>query len=266
MFGKRLKIDAFPESAFRYVEYDAIVCIDVLLATTTAVTGAALGRPVMPVASLEDALELGRQLKEPLMAGEVKGEQPVGFEIPNSPVALIRRTDVERPMVLLSSSGTHLIVNSSSLGNGPGPRVYVACFRNMSATAEYLASRHQRVALLGAGTRGEFRCEDQMGSAWIAKRLMARGFEAEDDNSANLVRRWSTADISLVAWGKSADSMRRSNQLEDLDFVLTHLDDLDFACELDAGVISRVPVARSPEPARRVAAPSVERPVSAAEL
>ena len=43
---KTVRIDALPESAWRYSGYDAIVCVDVLLSATTIVTAVAQGRRV----------------------------------------------------------------------------------------------------------------------------------------------------------------------------------------------------------------------------
>jgi 2-phosphosulfolactate phosphatase len=247
MLGKRtVKIDAFPEAAFRYLRYDAIVCIDVIRATTTAVTAVAQGRRVFPKASVEDAFVTAERLEDPLLAGEIKEVLPEGFEMQHSPASLARRVDVHRPMVLVSSSGTHLIVNSSPLGSEDAPDVYLACLRNMTATAEALATRHERVALLGAGTKGEFRCEDQMGAAWIAAKLLARGFEPEDDSTGQLVERWSHADVTLIAWGNSADYLRRTNQLDDLEFVMQHVDDLDLVCRYERGEVMRVGSDRGP--------------------
>ena len=60
---KTVKIDAFPESAFRYLGYDAIVCVDVIRATTTAVTAVAQDRRVFPVASVEDAFTVAGRLE-----------------------------------------------------------------------------------------------------------------------------------------------------------------------------------------------------------
>lgn len=236
---KTVKIDAFPESAFRYLGYDAIVCVDVIRATTTAVTAVALDRRVFPVASVEDALALAGRLQNPILAGEVKGMQPAGFEMSDGPAALAGRDDTDRPVVLVSSSGTELIVNSNERDSVDGPNVYIACLRNMNATVKALASRYRKVVLLGAGTKGEFRCEDQMGTAWIGGKLMAEGFEPEDDSTAQLIERWSHADVGLVAWGNSADELRRANQVDDLNFVMGHVDDLDLVCRYEREEVVR---------------------------
>ena len=55
-------IDYLPESAKHYRDGYAIVAIDVIRATTTAATAAALGRRVYPIPSLEAALPLAARL------------------------------------------------------------------------------------------------------------------------------------------------------------------------------------------------------------
>src|SRR5438093_8510669 len=84
----------------------AVVVLDVIRASTTAVTALVQGRRVFPVASLQEAGVVAGRLTKPLLAGELQGERPPGFEETNSPAAIAARTDIERPLVLLSSSGT----------------------------------------------------------------------------------------------------------------------------------------------------------------
>jgi len=218
-------IDAFPESAFRHLERDAIICIDVIRTTTTLVSSVSQGRLSFPVPNVERALELASYLDSPLLAGEIDGRKPEGFTLEDSPSAILARKDTWRPLVLLSTPGTKLIANAAAC-----PAVYIASFQNLSATAEHVAARHDRVALLGAGTDGEFSCEDQMAAAWLARKLVEWEFEPEDMPTAEMIARWSDTDISLTGWGNSAASLRRAAQTKDLDFVLDHVDDLDLVC------------------------------------
>src|SRR5215216_6897914 len=103
-------IDCFAESLMRYrAGYVAIVAVDVIRATTTAVTGVALNRRCFPVPSLEAAVPLAARLDNPLLVGELGGNMPYGFDLNNSPAALAERDDVGRPMILLSTSGTRLL-------------------------------------------------------------------------------------------------------------------------------------------------------------
>jgi 2-phosphosulfolactate phosphatase len=223
----RVVIDCFPESLARYRDGWTVVAVDVIRATTTAVTAVASGRACYPAASLDVALALTAALENPLLVGELGGSMPFGFELNNSPAALVRRADVERPMVLLSTTGTRLFCET-----GPRDAVYAACLRNRTAQVEQLIGRHDRVAVIGAGARGEFREEDQLCCAWIAERLVQSGYEPVGP-TADLINQWHGAPVEVIATGNSAEYLRRTNQLDDLEFILHHVDDLDIACRLD---------------------------------
>lgn len=228
-------IDSFPESAERYRDQYAIVVIDVIRATTTATTAISLGRRVFPVRTTDEASRIASTLNNPLMAGELGGNMPYGFDLTNSPAQLVERNDLHRPMVLVSSSGTQLLMNAVG-----AEAVYIACFRNFSAVARYLDGRHRRIAVLGAGTRNEFRREDQMGCAWVAERLMACGYFPETEKTSRYISQWSGKSPEEVRTGRSAAYLRRSDQEEDLEFVLRHIDDVDTVPSLVNGELIHV--------------------------
>jgi 2-phosphosulfolactate phosphatase len=218
---RKVVIDCFPDSLPRYREGWAVVAVDVIRATTTAVSATVRGWECFPVPSLEVAVPLAARLHDPLLAGELGGNKPYGFHLNNSPAALVRRTDVERPMILLSTTGTRLICES-----GPCEAVYVACLRNVTAQVDWLVGRHERVAVVGAGARGEFREEDQLCCAWIAQRLMEAGYEPQGE-TASIVDRWSGLPPEAFVGGKSTEYLKQTDQLDDLDFILNHVDDVD---------------------------------------
>jgi 2-phosphosulfolactate phosphatase len=230
-------IDCFPESLERYGPGWAVVAVDVIRATTTAVTAVAAGRACYPAPTLDAALELAAGLERPLLVGELGGSMPFGFDLNNSPAALARRTDLQRPAVLLSTTGTRLLARTR-----PDQEVYAACLRNWSAQVARLAGRHQRVAVIGAGARGEFRDEDQLACAWIAGGLVEAGYQPVG-STAELVARWREATVDAVSRGPSADYLRRTGQLDDLEFILAHVDDLDATFELNGRGLAMVPAA-----------------------
>ncbi len=119
----------------------------------------------------------------------------------------------------------------------PRAVVYVACLRNLEATANELAGHHARVAILGAGERGEVCTEDQMAAAWLAARLRKRGFELEGHNTVNEVERWGVPDVSLIGWSRAAERLRARGRAEDVDFVLRHFDDLDIVGAYSGGEV-----------------------------
>lgn len=214
-------IDCFAEGAREYDPDYALVAIDVIRATTTAITGVALGRQCYPVPSLEAARKLASMLAHPLLAGELEGDLPPGFEINNSPSELAQRSDIKRPMVLLSTSGTRLICSY-----GATRPIYVACLRNYSAQAAHLVRAHQQVALIGAGSRGEFREEDILCCARLAACLLQAGYEPQNKRTRSIIEQWSQAPLSALVSGPSARYLCQSGQERDLDFVLSHIDDL----------------------------------------
>jgi 2-phosphosulfolactate phosphatase len=220
--NRKFNIDCFPASAARYVDTHAIVAVDVIRATTTVVTAVAAGWRCFPVARLDQAIELKDNLPEALLIGELGGNMPDGFHMNNSPAKLLQRSDRHRPLIVLSTSGTDLLARA-----GSAVSVYPACFRNFKAVARHVAAEHSRIALIGAGSRHEFREEDQMCCAWIGKELLQAGFEAETQQTFDLVDRWDGAEADACLVSHSADYLIRSNQMDDLEFVLKHVDDLD---------------------------------------
>jgi 2-phosphosulfolactate phosphatase len=214
-------IDCFPHRVASYRDTHVIVAVDVLRATTTAVTATALGRRCFPVPALEAAVPLAARLENPLLVGELGGNAPYGFHLTNSPVQIAGRLDIERPMILLSTSGTPLLWESRD-----ARAVYVACLRNVSAQVEELADCDLPVAVLGAGSRNEFREEDALCCARIAAGLLGRGFVAADEQTERVLARYADAPVDVCADGHSAEYLRQTGQMADLEFVLEHVDDL----------------------------------------
>jgi 2-phosphosulfolactate phosphatase len=237
---KSVIIDCFPESAARYRKGYAVVAIDVIRATTMAISAVAAGWRCYAVPTLEAALSLHRKLGDAVLAGELRGDVPAGFDMNNSPVELAARTDRHRPLVLLSSSGTQLIHEAARC-----EAAYLACLRNYTTMTEYLAGRHPRVAVIGAGSRGEFREEDEMCCAWIAGGLVRHGYQAENATTGDLVNRWKDAPAAACLASHSVEYLRRTGQIKDLDFILTHLDDLNAIFGIREGQITMKPAAKT---------------------
>lgn len=235
---KTVVIDFFDDNLPDYDNDYAVVAVDVIRATTTAVTGVALGRQCFPVSSVAEAMSLAKKLSNPLLVGELGGNMPYGFDMQNSPAQLESRTDIHRPMILLSSSGTRLITEARY-----NEAVYVACLRNFSAVITHLLAYNPRVALLGAGTRGEFREEDQLCCTWIAQELIGQGYKPENEMTVEIVERWRKAPVDIIREGNSAAYLQRSGQTRDLDFILAHVDDLNGVFYLKNGqILERAPV------------------------
>jgi 2-phosphosulfolactate phosphatase len=234
--GKTVVIDCFPENVRKYSYGYGVVAVDVVHATTTAVSALTLGRKCYPVSTLEDAFSLAGRIQNPLLVGDLGGNKPFGFDLMNSPAEISHRSDYDRPMILLSNSGTQLMKQVSLCESG-----YIACFRNFTATAEFLMQTHEKVAIVGAGTRSEFREEDKLCCAWIAGILHRAGYDAANDETAAVIDQWSSAPPEACHGSKSLISLGMNEQLHDLAFLFTHIDDVDSAFRMEGEEIVRVP-------------------------
>jgi 2-phosphosulfolactate phosphatase len=234
--GPRVVIDCFPSCVARYVRTHAIIAVDVIRATTTMVTAVAGGWRCFPASNLDDAAQLRDELPGCLLAGELGGNVPDGFEMNNSPSEIAMREDRHRRLVLLSTSGTELLCRA-----GSAEAAYAACFRNFNAVASHASLSHERIAVIGAGSRNEFREEDQMCCAWIAERLTSAGFVAESQSTLDLIERWSGIPAEGCLVSKSADYLSRSGQSQDLDFILSHVDDLQVTVAFDGHELVPIP-------------------------
>lgn len=217
-------IDSYPQSASKYKDDYAIVCVDVIRSATTAITAVAKGRRCFPVASLDEAIALSNAIADdrPLLVGELGGRTPNGIGIANSPAAVAKRDDVERPLILLSTSGTQLIHAAAG-----GLVTFLACLRNTTAAAEFLIGRYRKIAIIGAGTRNEFSEEDQICCAWMADILVRNGYKAATKKTSDLIRQWKGVPIDAFLGSKSVEFLKNSDQEEDIQFILSHVDDID---------------------------------------
>jgi len=231
---RTVRIDCFAKGTPQYGPEHAIVTIDVVRATTTAITAVAAGRRCFIAPTMERAFDLSCQLENALLAGEQGGIMPPGFDLNNSPVELLARTDLERPVILLSSSGTKLCHHASRCSDA----VFLACLRNYSSIARHLERQNfGHVAVIGAGSRGEFREEDQMCCAWVAEILIQRGYLPEDRNTTELVKRWSKAPVDAWIGGQSAAYLTSSGQAKDLSFILANVGDLTASFMMQNGEV-----------------------------
>jgi 2-phosphosulfolactate phosphatase len=179
---------------------------------------------------------LAERLDDPLIAGELGGYMPYGFDLTNSPAALALRRDISRPLILLSTSGTKVLCEAAKECDA----VYAACLRNYTAQIRFLVAHHRNVAVIGAGTRGEFREEDQMCCAWIAEGLINAGYQPRGEQTTKLVECWSGSSVDAFLKSKSVEYLRSTAQLGDLNFILEHIDDLDDVFALKNSEITTV--------------------------
>jgi 2-phosphosulfolactate phosphatase len=210
-----------------------VIVSDVIRATTTATTALARGNRCIPVSSVETAWAVAAtQNGATLLAGEQGGDPIPNFDLNNSPAAVDR---VEgKTIILLSTSGTRVIHGALIASD-----VYVGCLRNAAATANAVAASGRDVVFLAACTRGEFRDEDQLFAGWIARDLSRAGYELHGEVAHEMLERWGDAEPEAMLGSASVAFLRKAGHEDDLEFVLTRIDDLDFAVRMTDGEFVR---------------------------
>jgi phosphosulfolactate phosphohydrolase-like enzyme len=116
-----------------------------------------------------------------------------------------------------------------------------ACLRNASAQAAHLASTGADAVILGADSRGEFRDEDRLCAARIARALVEAGHSVSDRLTAEVLERWGDAPDDAFLGGRSARYLRETAQEHDLEFVLGHIDDLSDVYVVEQGEVRVLP-------------------------
>jgi 2-phosphosulfolactate phosphatase len=228
-------IDCFHEHLAPPGAEEVLVAIDVIRATTTAITAVSAGRALYPAGSIEAAVRLAADLDRPILAGELGGVQPYGFDVQNSPTQIEALEESARPIILLSTSGTRLMAEASAVA-----LTYVACLRNAGALSRHLTALQRDVRILGADSRGEFREEDQLCAARIARMLTASGYLPADSLTEEVLERFGDAPDDAFLDGRSAKYLRDTGQDDDLAYVLDHVDDLDRVYLLEQGEVRAI--------------------------
>ena len=229
------------------------VVIDTFLATTTLVTILENGaRRVFPVASLEEAEELGGSLeKESLLRG---GEQNAlnieGYDCGPYPGEYPPEIVRDRDVIFVTTNGTRAIATSS-----PASPLLVGCLRNAPAVARYIEnSGTESVYLICAGSAGRFTIEDFLGAATILAHLTEpdgwhlndAAWMARDFARHRLPQGDPAGALDVLEKGRAGRWFAENGHMEEIQFV-GDIGASDLVAEVKGGRLRRIEDA--PEPA-----------------
>ena len=156
------------------------VVFDVLRATSTVLAALASGAAgIRPVATLDEAWAMQKEIPGSLIGGEREGVKVEGFRFGNSPLEYTREAVEGREIIHTTTNGT------VALRAVAGAKcVLIGALLNLDALAAYLrAAMPEHLLLVCAGSWTEFSLED----ALAAGGLMARLPEAESTDPGTLV-------------------------------------------------------------------------------
>ena len=135
------------------------VIIDVFRATSTIATALYNGADkIIPVASVEDCINIGKNLRA-ITAGERDGKVIPGLQYGNSPAEYPREFIEGKTLVLTTTNGTKLL--HMALTNG-ADEVITGSFPNLDAVCDFLIKKKKNVILGCSAWKDKFNLEDTL--------------------------------------------------------------------------------------------------------
>lgn len=169
----RLRVDLLP-----YGDYsDVVLIVDVLRATTTAVTYLEHGASALLLTDTPEAA-LALRGEGVLLAGERGGLPIPGFDLGNSPVEAAGQNFAGRTVVMNTTNGTA----AAHIAAQTGRHVLLAALTNAHAAARRArALATEEIAIVCAGTDERVGLDDVYAAGVLAEYLLALGsFSIED--------------------------------------------------------------------------------------
>lgn len=154
-----LEVCLSPALLHLYDTKDAIVVIiDVFRATSTITAALHNGAEcVIPVASVQECIDLGLALPGSITAGERDGKVAEGLQHGNSPLEYPADFIKGKKLILTTTNGTrllHMIENEHE--------IIIGSFLNLTAICEYLLRQNRKVLLGCASWKDKFNLEDTL--------------------------------------------------------------------------------------------------------
>lgn len=198
----RLEVCLSPSLLHLFDTKDTIVVIiDVFRATSTIAAALHNGAEyVLPVASVEDCIAIGKATENSITAGERNGQIAEGLEHGNSPSEYPKSFVDGKRLILTTTNGTkllHMVEDSSEIITGS--------FLNLSAVCDFLLEKKQNVLLACAGWKDRFNLEDALFAGAVATRIRD-SFEANCDS----VRATTSLYEQCISKGSIIDYLRDS--------------------------------------------------------
>ncbi|WP_412028833.1 2-phosphosulfolactate phosphatase [Deinococcus yunweiensis] len=209
----RLRVDLLPHGAYP----DVVMVIDVLRATTTAVTYLERGAEALLLTATPDvALQLRLEGGGNYVLGGERGGLPIpGFDFGNSPVEAAAQNFTGRTVVMNTTNGTGAAHTAAQTGK----HVFLAALTNAHAAARRArATATEEIAIVCAGTDEHVGLEDVYAAGVLAEYLLAMGEFSIDDGAriALTVRRNSGNPLEALGSSGHGQHLARLGLGEDV--------------------------------------------------
>jgi 2-phosphosulfolactate phosphatase len=135
-----------------------VVIIDIFRATSTMTAALHNGaKCIIPVASVNECIELGNGIPGSITAGERDGKVAEGLQHGNSPLEYPADFITGKTLVLTTTNGTRLLHMVQD-----AHEIVIGSFLNLSVLSEYLLAQGRKVLLGCASWKDKFNLEDTL--------------------------------------------------------------------------------------------------------
>ena len=196
-----------------------VVVVDVLRATSAICAAFENGvKEILPVRDVYEALEYKE--KGWLAAAERNGNVVPGFDFGNSPHAFMQADIQGKGVVLTTTNGTKAI----DIAKKSSKEIFIGSFINLTAIADLLNERGEKVVILCAGWKDRYCMEDSIFAGALVELLLQKGFTTYCDSAKSVRRMWKAGEIDLKSYLEDCSHRLRlgsKNLDEDIDFCLS---------------------------------------------
>jgi len=182
-----------------------VVIIDVFRATSTIAAALHNGaKSVIPVAAVQECIELGSQIESSITAGERDGKVAEGLQYGNSPSEYPKEFIDGKTLVLTTTNGTrllHMVKDADTIITGS--------FLNLTAVCDFLIASGKNVLLGCAAWKDRFNLEDTLFAGAVVNRIKEHyTINCDSARAANYLYEHS-AETSFIEFLKDSSHYKR---------------------------------------------------------
>jgi len=203
-------------SSWDTLHYSLHKLFGITIGTATIIVALEKGATkVIPCAEVDEAIKF-RTNKGVVLVGERKAQIIKGFDFTNSPYDLNSENLTGKIVVITTSTGTKLL--SECMG---AKHILIASTLNAQFVAEKMSSIGGKWAVIGAGSHGEFRLEDQVGCALVTKHYSKLTGKRPNENSQKIINVYSKDIETHIRMSPSSQKLMLLDRKCDIDFVIS---------------------------------------------
>lgn len=182
-----------------------VVIIDIFRATSTMTAALHNGaKCIIPVASVQECIELGNTVAGSITAGERDGKVAEGLQHGNSPLEYPADFIKGRTLILTTTNGTRLLHMVQD-----AHEIVIGSFLNLTVLSEYLLRQGRKVILGCASWKDKFNLEDTLFAGAVIDRVQ-HAFDINCDASRAARHLYNSAkDRELIEFLKDSSHYRR---------------------------------------------------------